>query len=187
MLRQLRRRCADAARRVLAAWHRFREFGFHSEREARGLALLKAWLSARTARAIPSVSAFRCHRLPQRQALPDSPWRQHECVRAQFPRPPAGRKVFCAQGQSRRRRCDAGAEDRTGNQRVRRVAGGENFFAALAYYSYGSVSRLPVGWVSRRRNPPSVHEERIGGLRSANPPYELISPERSGCLRSSRR
>ena len=45
MLRQLRRRCADAARRVLAAWRRFREFGFHSEREARGLALLKSWLS----------------------------------------------------------------------------------------------------------------------------------------------
>ena len=45
MARQSLRRCADAAGRVLAAWQRFREFGFHSDREARGLALLKAWLS----------------------------------------------------------------------------------------------------------------------------------------------
>lgn len=45
MLRQLLRRCTDAARRVPAAWQRFQEFGFHSNREARGLALLKTWLT----------------------------------------------------------------------------------------------------------------------------------------------
>ncbi|HEY9455846.1 MAG TPA: hypothetical protein VIR82_24435 [Bradyrhizobium sp.] len=45
MFGRLRRRCADAARRVLGAWRRLREFDFHSDREARGLALLKEWLS----------------------------------------------------------------------------------------------------------------------------------------------
>ena len=55
MSRQLLRRCAGAARRVLAAWQRFREFGFHSDREARGLALLKAWLSPNSSRNTVSI------------------------------------------------------------------------------------------------------------------------------------
>jgi hypothetical protein len=46
MFGRLKRRCADAARRGLGAWRRFREFGFHSDREARGLALMKQWLTA---------------------------------------------------------------------------------------------------------------------------------------------
>jgi hypothetical protein len=45
MLRQWLRRGADVARRAMAAWDRFLEFGFRSESEARGLALLKEWLS----------------------------------------------------------------------------------------------------------------------------------------------
>jgi hypothetical protein len=35
----------DAARRAGAGWQRFVEYGFRSESEARGLALLKEWLS----------------------------------------------------------------------------------------------------------------------------------------------
>jgi len=45
VLRQSLRRGADAARRALAAWGRFLEFGFRSESETRGMALLKQWLS----------------------------------------------------------------------------------------------------------------------------------------------
>jgi hypothetical protein len=45
MFGRLKRRCIDAARRALGAWRRFRELGFHSDREARGLALLKEWLT----------------------------------------------------------------------------------------------------------------------------------------------
>jgi hypothetical protein len=45
MLRQSVRRCAEGARRALAVWDRFLEFGFRSESEARGLALLREWLS----------------------------------------------------------------------------------------------------------------------------------------------
>jgi len=56
MSRQLLRRCGDAARRVQAAWRRFREYGFCSDREARGLALLRAWLSAE------QLAQYRLHR-----------------------------------------------------------------------------------------------------------------------------
>ncbi len=45
MFRQSLRRCADAARRAFAAWERFWEFGLRSESEARGLSLLKEWLT----------------------------------------------------------------------------------------------------------------------------------------------
>ncbi|MET0723260.1 MAG: hypothetical protein ABWY64_20900 [Tardiphaga sp.] len=45
MIRPLLRRCADVARRAFAAWERFWEFGLHSESEARGLVLLKQWLT----------------------------------------------------------------------------------------------------------------------------------------------
>jgi hypothetical protein len=42
---KVRRRLTDAARRARARWKRFLEYGFRSESEARGLALLKGWLS----------------------------------------------------------------------------------------------------------------------------------------------
>ncbi len=45
MPRKLLRLLTDASRRARAKWQRFREFGFLSETEARGLALLKDWLS----------------------------------------------------------------------------------------------------------------------------------------------
>ena len=64
MIRPLLRRCADAARRVLAAWQRFREFGLHSEREARGLVLLKPWLSPEQLaqyRAVRHFDVTGCH------------------------------------------------------------------------------------------------------------------------------
>jgi hypothetical protein len=48
--------CAETGRRVLAAWRRFREFGFHSDREARGLTLLKAWLTPE------QLAQYRLHR-----------------------------------------------------------------------------------------------------------------------------
>jgi hypothetical protein len=47
MFRQKWRRCVDATRRALAAWEQFWEFGLRSESEARGLALLKEWLTPR--------------------------------------------------------------------------------------------------------------------------------------------
>jgi hypothetical protein len=45
MSRKLLRRLGDLARRARAQWKRFCEYGFLSESEARGLALLKEWLS----------------------------------------------------------------------------------------------------------------------------------------------
>lgn len=45
MLRQWLRRGADVVRRAVAVWDQFLEFGLRCEGEARGLALLKAWLS----------------------------------------------------------------------------------------------------------------------------------------------
>jgi hypothetical protein len=36
-------------------------------------------------------------------------------------------------------------------------------------------AELVVGWVSRRRNPPTFFPRRRGGLRFANPPYEATS------------
>ena len=56
MARPLPQYCAEAGRRVVAAWRRFREFGFHSDREARGLMLLKAWLSPE------QLAQYRLHR-----------------------------------------------------------------------------------------------------------------------------
>jgi len=45
MLRQWLRRGAEVARRAEAFWDQFLEFGLRGEGEARGEALLKAWLS----------------------------------------------------------------------------------------------------------------------------------------------
>jgi hypothetical protein len=45
MSRRLLRLLTDGPRRAYAKWKRFREYGFLSESEARGLELLKAWLS----------------------------------------------------------------------------------------------------------------------------------------------
>jgi hypothetical protein len=45
MSRNLRRLLTDVARRTRAGWKRFCEYGFLNEGEARGLALLKEWLS----------------------------------------------------------------------------------------------------------------------------------------------
>lgn len=45
MLRQWLRRGAEVARRAEAFWEHFLEFGLRSESEARGEALLRAWLS----------------------------------------------------------------------------------------------------------------------------------------------
>jgi hypothetical protein len=45
MSSKLPRLLKDAARKARAGWRRFREYGFLSESEVRGLALLKAWLS----------------------------------------------------------------------------------------------------------------------------------------------
>jgi hypothetical protein len=42
---RLLRRLADVARRARDKWNQFREYGFQSESEARGVALLKDWLS----------------------------------------------------------------------------------------------------------------------------------------------
>jgi hypothetical protein len=42
---RLLRHLSEAARRAGAGWRRFRAYGFLSDREARGFALLKDWLS----------------------------------------------------------------------------------------------------------------------------------------------
>jgi hypothetical protein len=57
MLRQLLRRGGDVARRVMAAWDGYWEFGFRSESERRGLALLKQWLSPQQ---LAQYNAHRC-------------------------------------------------------------------------------------------------------------------------------
>ena len=64
----LQRLLVNASHRMRAKWKRFCEYGLLGESDARGFALLKAWLSPHQLAQYEARQAFRSHRLPQRKA-----------------------------------------------------------------------------------------------------------------------